>query len=145
MNQHRILPTPTKRLCTFFAGLLVLAAGCSKPAYDIRPVKGTVKVEGRPMTAGRIMFAPVATGSDINPGKPAFGYIESDGGYTLTTYSDCDGAVVGEHSVTIFDTSESAKFSRLMLPIRRNVQSISDNVIDLNVTAEEVKKFGVRE
>jgi hypothetical protein len=92
------------------------------------------------------MFAPVAKGSDVNPGKPAWANIKPDGTYRLTTYKNEDGAVVGEHWVTIMNSEEKLpegvpEFSRLIVPKKSTVAANSDNEINFAITGSDVKKF----
>src|SRR5262245_13041847 len=67
-----------------------LLGGCGRSQYDVAPVDGVVIIDGHPLTAARIMFAPIASGENRNSGKPAFGNLGSDGRFELTTYRDND-------------------------------------------------------
>lgn len=87
------------RICGLVA-LCVLLAGCGSGA-KLGRVTGTVSVDGKPVTQGTIMFIPA-------DGKAAVGSIGPDGHYTLTTFDDGDGALVGEHRVTILATTVGA-------------------------------------
>jgi len=82
-------------------GTLVVV-GCQQSPYELSSVHGTVTVDGKPLAGGRVMFAPISQGDSSEPGKPAFGTLQSDGSYVLTTFRETDGAVVGDHWVTIF-------------------------------------------
>jgi hypothetical protein len=73
---------------------LVLALGCSKSDSKLAPVEGVVRVGGQPLTHGKVVFQPTA-------GRGAQGQIQSDGTFTLGTYGDADGALIGEHKVAI--------------------------------------------
>lgn len=72
----------------FFIGL----GGCGGPT--LAPVKGKVTYKGKPLQFGGIMFQPAS-------GQPARGIIGADGTFTLSTYFDGDGAVVGKHHVRV--------------------------------------------
>ena len=87
--------------------LLLAGAGCQQAPYDLAPVRGKVSVDGQPLASGRLMFAPISQGS-ADAGKPAFGDIQPDGSFVLTTYREGDGAVVGDHWVTLFPPAEQA-------------------------------------
>jgi hypothetical protein len=148
------------------AAFCVLHAGCSKPPHDLAPVHGKVTIDGTPLTAGRLMFALIANGDPFHSGKPAFGTIQADGSYDLTTYASDDGAIVGRHWVTIYaQTGQTAnapplvtqtkgganvapppKFSSIKFP-RAPVEVVSgkDNQIDIPLTAKDIVRFGVRE
>jgi hypothetical protein len=106
------------------------------------------------------MFAPVENADNANPGKPAFGLLRDDGSYTLTTYEADDGAVVGEHWVTLVNLArreQSARtkgdrrsfdvslFTRISVPRRVTVVPGQENQIDIALTRQEVAKFGVVE
>jgi len=129
--------------------------GCSRPPYDLAPVHGTVTLEGKPLSGAKVMFAPVEVGDNPNPGKPAFGLIQDDGSFMLSTYRTNDGAVVGEHWVSIVKLAvkpeenslasapPSGGFDRLTLPQKVTVVADSDNQIDLKLTSQDVARFGV--
>lgn len=76
---------------------LVAGAGCggsSTEHPETVPVKGTVSYQGKPLTSGTISFV-----SDT--GQTASGSIGSDGSYTLSTFAEGDGAVLGHHKVSV--------------------------------------------
>jgi len=88
--------------------ILVLIAGvvgCGGEDYKmvVAPVTGTVTCNGMPVTEGYVVFVPkVPAGADaMKSGKAASGYINADGTYTLTTYDEGDGALVGDHEVRV--------------------------------------------
>lgn len=79
------------------SGVAVVAAllvGCDQ-GPDVSPVTGVVKFEGAPVTQGTISFYPT-TG-----GRPATGDLGPDGSFELSTFAKGDGALLGEHKVTI--------------------------------------------
>lgn len=88
---------PTRPIRLLLALLAVAAAplGCGDQRAKRARVQGTVTVGGRPLTQGVIMFYPTAGG------RPATGQIDADGTYELTTYDPGDGALLGDHAVTI--------------------------------------------
>jgi hypothetical protein len=68
--------------------------GCSdQPATAV--VKGKVTYNAKPVSSGTIMFVPAGAG------PAATGEIQPDGTYTLTTFKDGDGAVLGSHAVMV--------------------------------------------
>jgi hypothetical protein len=91
---------PTFLLCV---GILALA-GCGKVKFQVAHVEGSVTCNGRPVTAGLVVFIPAGTSSEKTDetGRSASGIIQSDGSYELTTYHEGDGAIVGTHTVQIF-------------------------------------------
>jgi hypothetical protein len=97
---------------TSLAALVLLACwGCgdggSKPyVAPTVPVKGKVTYKGQPVTAGNVMFEPI----DI--GKEAFGKIQPDGTFTLTSFKDGDGAVKGVHRVGVINNNKIPRMYR---------------------------------
>jgi len=71
------------------AGLI----GCGQKS-DISPVNGVVRLDGKPISKGTVRFVPAA-------GRAADGKIRSDGTFTLGTYGESDGAIIGLHHVAI--------------------------------------------
>ena len=81
------------------AALPLLSAGCG--GADQMPtaaVSGSVTHDGKPVPGGTILFLPIASESQKDPGKGASGVVK-DGAYTLSTYSEGDGAIIGKHRV----------------------------------------------
>ncbi len=76
-------------------GLAALSHGCSSGAarVDTAPVHGTVTLDGKPLPCGQVVFQPLS-------GRVAKGVIE-DGQFTLGTYEEADGAVLGSHRVSV--------------------------------------------
>ncbi len=88
------------------AGLLVsTVSGCGSSAASTgaptAPVRGKVTYKGQPVTKGRIIFEP------DGKGKEATGEIQPDGTFVLTTYKKDDGAVLGNHRVSISTASRT--------------------------------------
>lgn len=78
-----------------------LLSGCGGGGeFDLAHVSGKVLCEGKPVTAGTIVFNPIATGDQTMPGKRAAAMIKPDGTFVLTTYELNDGAIIGKHNVT---------------------------------------------
>jgi hypothetical protein len=141
--------------CIFMA--LAATGGCSRSPYELAPVNGKVTIDGKPLSQAKVMFAPVEVGDSINPGKPAFGLLQGDGSFTLTTYEKNDGAVVGEHWVSIVKlanksnkatlvnhpASKEPQFDRLNLPKKVTVVADQDNQIDLTLTSQDVARYGM--
>jgi hypothetical protein len=121
------------------AGLIAtVVLGCGGSSYDVAPVHGKLTVGSRPLSGAKVMFAPIAKGETAAAGKAAVGLTTSDGSFTLTTYSDQDGAVVGEHWVTIFapdgapkGEANEVKYKRIPVPQKQVVAADQENVIDI--------------
>jgi hypothetical protein len=58
------------------------------------PVKGTVTFQGSPLAEADVAFTPTG-------GRPATGRTDAAGRFTLTTFRTNDGAMTGEHIVTV--------------------------------------------
>lgn len=85
----------------------LILTGCSGSGNDkwvqARPatygVRGRVQSEGEPVAGAKVVFHTTEGGS----GRlyTAFGYTDSRGNFRLQTFEDGDGAIAGEHRVTI--------------------------------------------
>jgi hypothetical protein len=137
-------------------GAILAVSGCQRSPYELAPVHGTVTIDDHPLTQAKVMFAPMEVGDNPNPGKPAFGLIKEDGSFQLTTYELNDGAVVGEHWVTIINLAKKPKhgeaavagaalqngFTRLTMPQRVNVVADQSNEIPIKLTSKDVARYG---
>ncbi len=153
-----------RRSLTSYWLLLVAAggtfAGCNEAPFDLAPVRGTVTLDGRPVTQGKVMFAPIRTGQGLEAGKPAIGLIQSDGSFKLSTYTDGDGAVIGEHWVTIFGPdppsalkpsanpaseagAEALKFERLSVTEKQVIKPGMENQIAIALTSMDLAKYSI--
>ena len=101
-----------RRLVLLFAVVALLPCGCGGPA--MAPVKGRVMFNGKPVKEAAITFAPIPkSDADKEPGKPATGFTDEEGYYELSTYKPLDGALVGEHKVTVvLDDTNPARCKR---------------------------------
>jgi len=79
------------------AALTVTIFGCGSGVPRTVPVEGSLHWEdGKPIAEASVRFVPAAVG-----GKEAVGYTNKEGGFTLTSYSQNDGAIPGEYSVVV--------------------------------------------
>lgn len=81
-----------------------LAAGCSGPTgaadrQPTAPASGVVTHRGEPVEGATVTFIPAT-----NP-VPAYGITDAEGRFQLTTYEQDDGAIIGEHYVTVNKTT----------------------------------------
>lgn len=123
-------------LCLFLASGLSSIVGCGDvPGPATAYVSGTVTMNGSPVTAGRVMFFPTGT-SGKNTGKAASGQLDSSGEFELTTYSNGDGAVVGQHTVTVLKPRGSGDAAPLGAAMPENVTVTidGDNTFEINLT-----------
>ena len=78
-------------------GLLTLTVGCGQAsAVKMVRVTGTVKYKGEPVKDAVVTFA-----TEKSP-RTAVGMTDAQGKYSLTTLKTNDGAVAGDHTITIF-------------------------------------------
>jgi len=106
---------------------LVFLSGCKGAV--IAPVKGKVTCNGKPVKAASLTFSPVPSSElDREPGKPGTGFSDGDGNYVLSTYKPLDGALVGQHEVTIsLDDTNPARCKRRTV-VTREVKAGSNEV-----------------
>jgi len=88
------------RFTNFILVFSILIPACSGGPV-IAPVKGKISFLGKSIDTGVIMF-------HSETGPAAVGNIQKDGTYVLTTLRKNDGAVVGNHTVTIQATRVGA-------------------------------------
>lgn len=79
----------------YFAVVACPIAGCGPTLPVVGKVSGHVTLDGVPIEGAAVMFVPV-TG-----GRPATGVTNANGDFVLTTFSVTDGALIGEHHVTV--------------------------------------------
>lgn len=95
-DRRRFLSQP---LAALALALAVLAgSGCGGSGSTVVPVSGVVRLDGKPLSAGRVTFWP-------DSGRSASGWIDDDGRFVLGTFSERDGATVGHHRVTVTPAS----------------------------------------
>jgi hypothetical protein len=81
--------------------ILFLLAGCSND-IPIAPVSGTVFLNGKPLPHAHVVFQPVGTRENPNPGRGSYGATDERGRFTLKYDGGSrTGAVVGRHTVAI--------------------------------------------
>jgi hypothetical protein len=80
--------------------LFLAAAGCGPNAAR---VSGTVTLDGQPLTTGNVSFHP-----DGDSGAPAYGQIDAQGRYSLSTGSDA-GLPPGKYVAVVVATKDPPK------------------------------------
>ncbi len=78
---------------------LTTVAGCGDGRPSRVPVSGQVLIDGKPLTYGYVRLIP-------ENARAASAKIEPDGRFTLKTFEDGDGAVVGTHPVMILGAEQ---------------------------------------
>jgi hypothetical protein len=81
--------------------LLFALAGCRDSAR-IAHVSGRVMLNGKPLANAAVMFQPIGSDNNTNPGPGSAGTTDADGRYTLHMVGkNTRGAVVDKHQVRI--------------------------------------------
>lgn len=86
------------RCAALLAMMCWVTCGCSGRDPNLpptAPVSGQVTYNGQPVNQGTITFHPVGEGN------PGVSLLDENGYFELSTYEAGDGAVVGQHAVTI--------------------------------------------
>jgi hypothetical protein len=103
--------------CLLFAMAAIVGAGCDRPGTaPTAPARGKLLHNGKPATSARVIFTPES-------GRPAVGTTDEEGNFVLSTFETDDGAVVGEHTVTVSDLernwNQDPSTSRFPAPYER--------------------------
>lgn len=80
---------------------LAALAGCGDGSPALAPVSGQVLVDGQPYPNAFVLFQPIGTKDNPNPGRGSMGITDADGKFALKYEGGIDGAVVGKHQVRI--------------------------------------------
>jgi hypothetical protein len=109
---------------------------------ETAPVHGAVTLDGKPLAGGGVMFVP-------DRGRGAVGAIASDGTYTVGTYGETDGAIVGRHKVAVFPGSDTSQFEDLSAQpktptIPPRYQSAVTSGIEVEVKADQDNTLNIR-
>ena len=122
-------------------------SGCGKSrGFETAPVSGKVTLDGQPITKGTVTFVP-------RKGKTARGSISEDGSFTLGTYSNADGAIIGDQRVVIVSHEggmEEDTTPKYRVPRRYgspgssgltfDVQSGVDNFASFELTSKDMRR-----
>ena len=116
------MQTSLKRFFFWVAAcVLLIVFGCSSGDPRVAPVVGTVTLDGSPVKDASVAFQPAGGG------RPAVGRTNSDGTFALTTFKALDGAIIGDHVVTITAYEES----------RVDSQSVDDEFGSLDASMKQ--------
>lgn len=96
--------------------LTAILSGCGRNEFRVARTEGVVECNGQPVSGGVVFFSPIADSDQTTlAGKPASGDVDTDGSFTLSTYHDGDGAIVGRHKVTysppVSDDPQAPRFA----------------------------------
>ncbi len=79
--------------------ILTAFAGCGSNRPETVAVAGRVTLAGQPAAECRVTFHP------LDGRRVAFGLTDAEGRYVLRTFESGDGAMPGEHRVTIYQVT----------------------------------------
>jgi len=121
--------------------LLFVLGGCSgSHELETAHVRGTVTVDGKPLAGGGVVFIP-------GRGRGATGTIGLDGTYTMSTYGNGDGAIVGRHRVAVFAGTDNSQFEDLSArppTALARYQNIASSGIEVEVKPDEENVFDIK-
>jgi len=75
-------------------------SGCNG-GFTVAPVSGKVTCKNVPIKDAAIIFSPLGSEGEKQPGKAAGGSVDDQGNFFVGTYTSNDGAIVGKHRVSI--------------------------------------------
>lgn len=87
-------PTGVRRMLLLVVAAVV-AGGCGPGRLTTVPIRGSITLDGKPVARATVLFVPAAGG------VPGRGVTDADGGFTLTTFAEGDGAITGKHRVAV--------------------------------------------
>lgn len=119
------------RLTLFGLAMLTCCGGCGK-GPELAGVRGTVQYDGKPLTAGKVLF------TSVERGMRAVGQINQDGTYVLSTPRDGDGATPGKYKVTVVTDLEMRGKQRHVTCLApeqlvMDVEADKENAIDIDI------------
>jgi hypothetical protein len=113
----------------------ILLAGCSESFEEhppLYPVKGKVILDGKPMTAGTIIFEHAGDGADAPKGVGGGPFRATakinNGSFTLIGYAGAEGMPAGNYKVGISGSqgrSESSLFGREVVVQKKGKTGVS--------------------
>lgn len=116
------------------AAVCATAAGCtSSHQLDTAPASGTVTLDGKPLSAGSVVLLP-------ERGRSASGSLSNDGIFTLSTYGDGDGAILGKHKVVVYPLASDSEASELppgYVPVPARYQSARSSGLEVEIKPGE--------
>src|SRR5262245_12585874 len=92
------------RFASYFVlstSFFVLFSGCTTSDYPTAKTTGRVICEGQPVPHVIVFFEPMQTGKSALVGKQGVAHAETDGTFSISTYGENDGAVIGHHRVRV--------------------------------------------
>jgi hypothetical protein len=94
MNRIVFRGRQRRLLLAYLAFGSLFLAGCGDGRPKRVPVFGRVLIEGRPLQVGFVQVVPQGN-------RPAHGALDDEGRFTLGTFEETDGCVLGKHRVAV--------------------------------------------
>ena len=138
MSKQYLTPILPALMC-----LLALNLGCSSGSKEPRvyPVKGTVLFKGEPTAGAKVAFIPV----DDTEAAPAWGVVDDEGRFQLTTRKHLDGAQKGEYYVTVSwikpinPNSNDTDYTDELLPNKYQDPKASDLIVVVDAKTNQLE------
>ena len=109
----RRAPAHIECLRIWLLGCLVFLPGCGPSQPDTFETIGEVYYNGQPVEGATVVFS--------SDGPPAKGVTDAQGRFSLRTFSDGDGTIAGQHSVTITKNVSEASTAEDPYPAVKNM------------------------
>lgn len=134
LRTGRLCLRPVAAGSVFMVVGAIVCVGCSDSyQQETATVRGTITLDGQPLTSGSVMFVP-------DKGRGALAPIEADGTFTLGTYGDFDGAIVGRHKIAVYPPQAAGERNVAppgARPIPQRYQSSETSQLEADVKAGE--------
>lgn len=75
--------------------------GCGGSDFNMVSVSGTITMDGEPLEGVEVVFAPMEVKGQVEVGPASVGITDSNGGFTLKTPRGAEGAMIGNHRVSV--------------------------------------------
>jgi len=110
--------------------------GCDDGKMATAPVKGTVTLDGEPVPMGTVTFVSETKGAPY-----AYGEIQFDGTFTMSTYGQGDGAVLGRHKIMIsaFKVATDLPEAKSLLPSKYGSEQTSGLTAEVKEGENDIK------
>ncbi len=107
---------------------VISTIGCGDGRPDRVLVSGTVLLDGKALPMGQIVFVPE------DGGRPSASDIDSSGRFSLATYEDQEGVIVGRHRVKVHAVKQISLFESDWLAPRKYA-NIETSGLEVEITA----------
>lgn len=115
---------------------LALLAGCDgMEKFPVSATTGTVQCDGKPVVRAMVYFEPKRSGEGAMIGQQGYALTDESGKFTVSTYGEKDGAVVGTHMIRVGKSETSSP-----CPCALNAMTVQKEV---EVTAKGPNHFDI--